>query len=485
MTFDLFTIGVLLAAAVVYQFLPVNWRGWSLMIGSIVVVYWLQPALPLRNADFILPTVTVVLAVGGWYLTRKPDDEAQQATLPQDRVTFAVITALLVGMAFFRYIDTDFRLTPAPPNPLWVAVGLGIVYVPVLALRRPIYARQWGTLAAAMIFIIALFVVLKANPLVMGVSSVGRALTGQDRTLAGAIDLNWLGFSYVAFRLIHTLRDRQTEQLPALSLQQYMTYIVFFPAFIAGPIDRAERFQEDMVALPAVKRFDGERFLRAFERISMGLFKKFVIADLLAVGLSLNPTNAALLENTFWAWVLLYGYALRLFFDFAGYTDIAIGIGILFGVQLPENFKAPYLKRDITTFWQSWHITLSNWARFYVFSPLSRNLLRRKPRPNPMLIVLATQTATMVTIGLWHGITWNFLIWGLWHGVALFVHKQYTDRTRKWYRSLKEKPWQYRAVEGVAWFITFHYVVLGWVWFAMPDLVQALNVYAALFGFAR
>ncbi|MEM6284683.1 MAG: MBOAT family O-acyltransferase, partial [Chloroflexota bacterium] len=365
---------------------------------------------------------------------------------------------------------------------LWVAVGLVAVYIPTVALRRPLYTRQWGTLAGAMIFIILLFVVLKATPLTTSVSSAGRALTGQDRALAGAIDLNWIGFSYVAFRLIHTLRDRQTGQLPALSLREYMTYIVFFPAFIAGPIDRAERFQQDMTALPQVKRFDGERFLRAFERICIGLFKKFVIADLLAVGLSLSPSNAPLLDSTFWAWVLLYGYALRLFFDFAGYTDIAIGIGILFGVQLPENFKAPYLKRDITTFWQSWHITLSNWARFYVFSPLSRNLLRRKPRPNPVLIVLATQTATMVTIGLWHGITWNFLIWGLWHGVALFVHKQYTDRTRKWYRTLKDKPWQSRAVEGVGWFITFHYVVLGWVWFALPTPSDSVQVIGRLFG---
>ncbi|MEM6283755.1 MAG: hypothetical protein AAF787_16310, partial [Chloroflexota bacterium] len=109
MTFDLFTIGILLAAAIIYQFLPATWRGWALMTGSIVAVYWLQPALPLRNADFILPTLTVVLALGGWYLTRKPDDDAQQATLPQDRIAFAVITVLVIGMAFFRFIDPDFR----------------------------------------------------------------------------------------------------------------------------------------------------------------------------------------------------------------------------------------------------------------------------------------------------------------------------------------------------------------------------------------
>ncbi len=485
MTLDLLTIGILFAGALLYQLLPPRWRGWALMAGSIVFIYWLQPPLPLRRADFLLPTATILLAIGGWVLTRKPDDADQQATLPQDRVTIAAASALVVGMAFFRYIDADFRLTPSlPPSPLWVAVGLAVVQVPLIASRRVMYRWHRGALLVGIVGIVALFVVLKTAPLATGVSSLGRALTGQDRTLAGAVDLNWLGFSYVAFRLIHTFRDRQTGQLPSLALREYITYIIFFPAFIAGPIDRAERFQGDFVALSAMKRFEARRFGTAFERICIGLFKKFVIADTLALGLSLNAANAAQAESTLWTWVLLYGYALRLFFDFAGYTDIAIGLGILFGITLPENFKAPYLKTNITTFWQSWHITLSNWARFYVFSPLSRGLLRRKPKPNPMLIVLVAHLATMTTIGLWHGVTWNFFIWGLWHAVGLFVHKQWSDRTRKWHRSLQEKPLQRRLWTGFAWFLTFHYVVLGWVWFALPQFDDAVRVFARLFGVA-
>ncbi|MCB0035681.1 MAG: hypothetical protein KDE51_16730, partial [Anaerolineales bacterium] len=132
---------------------------------------------------------------------------------------------------------------------------------------------------------------------------------------------------------------------------------------------------------------------------------------------------------------------------------------------------------------QSWHITLSNWARFYVFSPLSRNLLRRKPRPSPVLIVLICQLATMMTIGLWHGVTLNFLLWGIWHGLALFVHKQWSDRTRKWYRQLKERPWPFRAWTAFSWLLTFHYVVLGWVWFVLPEIGLAVQVFGKLFGF--
>jgi D-alanyl-lipoteichoic acid acyltransferase DltB (MBOAT superfamily) len=218
-------------------------------------------------------------------------------------------------------------------------------------------------------------------------------------------------------------------------------------------------------------------------RIALGFLKKFIIADTMAQGLSLTPANAAQADSIAFLWVLLYGYAVRLYLDFAGYTDIAIGIGILYGIRLPENFDRPYLKSNIAEFWQSWHITLSNWVRFYVFSPLSRWLLTRKWRPSSTVIVLFSQLATMVVIGLWHGITWNFFIWGLWHGIGLFVHKQWSDRTRKWYRRLGQHPWRERAWTVFAWFLTFNFVVLGWVWFALPSLQLSIEVFLGLFGF--
>ncbi|MCB0013633.1 MAG: hypothetical protein KDE34_17085, partial [Anaerolineales bacterium] len=170
------------------------------------------------------------------------------------------------------------------------------------------------------------------------------------------------------------------------------------------------------------------------------------------------------------------------YLDFSGYSDIAIGIGLLFGIRLPENFDWPYLQTNLTTFWQRWHITLSNWVRHYLFTPLSRSLLRRQPRPSPTLIVLVAQLATMIAIGLWHGLSWNFLVWGLWHGLGLFIHKQWSDRTRRWYRDLQATTWPRRLWAGLTWFITFHYVVLGWVWFLLPDLTLAWQTLARLFG---
>jgi D-alanyl-lipoteichoic acid acyltransferase DltB (MBOAT superfamily) len=405
-----------------------------------------------------------------------------------DAVTLGVIAALMVGVSLLRFVAVDYRLVAStPPPPLAVIVSLVVVAligVGIAVISRSVgrQATRKRALTALIVLIAGVFVVFKAEPLARELSRALRLQTGQDTSLASMVDLGWVGFSYVAFRLIHTLRDKQTGILPALALREYVTYVIFFPAYTAGPIDRAERFVEDYRALPTMRSLDANRFTLGATRIVIGLVKKFVIADMLALGLALNPVNAGQVATTIGIWGLLYGYALRLYFDFGGYTDIAIGIGILYGITLPENFSRPYVRTTITSFWQSWHMTLSNWARFYVFSPLSRWLLTRKAKPSSTVIVLAAQVATMVVIGLWHGMTLNFLIWGLWHGIGLFIHKQWSDRTRKWYRSLGEKPIQKRLWTAFSWLVTFHYVVLGWVWFALPDVSQSLRTFAILFG---
>lgn len=492
------TLGTILlfsAAALLYgALLPARWRGWALLVVSVIAVYALQPALPIRYSGFILPTVMLLLIVASWWTVREkaetqPDDQATFRRLDltrDDLTTLIVIIILIIAVSFLRFIHADYRLvasTPPPPETVIVSlVVVGILGAAIAIVSRRIKVKQKRLLTAMILLIVAFFVVFKTEPLATELSRILRSQSGQNTSLASMIDLGWVGFSYVAFRLIHTLRDKQTGILPALTLREYMTYVIFFPAFTAGPIDRAERFVEDYRALPTLNRLDANRFTLGTTRIMIGLLKKFVIADTLALGMALNPVNVGQVDSTLGMWVLLYGYALRLYLDFSGYTDIAIGIGILYGITLPENFSRPYLRTTITSFWQSWHMTLSNWARFYIFSPMSRWLLTRKPKPSPTVIVLATQVATMVVIGLWHGVTLNFLIWGLWHGIGLFVHKQWSDRTRKWYRALNDKPTQKRLWTAFSWLLTFHYVVLGWVWFALPDVSASLKAFTILFG---
>ncbi len=485
MTFDLSTIAIFGLAALIYNMLlPASWRGWGLLVGSVICVYGLQSASSIRFMDYILPTTTLILTIGVWWFTRKPDDEEQASFWKEDRLTLGLMVGLILGMSFMRFVDADYRLTASrPPEPLWVALALLLISLAMIAVwvisRR---LNPFLVLSSIISGIVALFILTKTEPFAISLSAVFRSFNGQDAQLANFSDLSWLGFSYVAFRLIHTIRDRQSGRLPALSLRAYMTYVIFFPAFIAGPIDRAERFIKDFQALPLINGRDAQRLIEGCTRIFIGIFKKFIIADSLANGMALNVTNAAQADNLFFLWALLYGYGLRLFFDFSGYSDIAVGLGILLGVKLPENFDRPYLKHNITLFWQSWHITLSSWARFYVFTPLSRRLLSREPKPSSMTIVFASQLTTMIVIGLWHGVTWNFLIWGVWHGVGLFIHKQWSDRTRKWYLRLKDKPYQRRVWTFTGWFLTFHFVVIGWVWFALPEMAQSFGVLRILFG---
>lgn len=509
MTLGLAAILVFGLAAVVYEaIIPGRWRGWALLLGSVVALFWLQAPLAPRYADFFLPSATVAIAVAGWWLSRPPrrafmspapsPSEGQPPTngdiavtrtyVRDDWLTLLVVLTTILGMALFRYVDADFRLTASrPPSPLFVAITaleVGLVFAALALILRRLPQRP--VLTGAIAALAALFVVVKYPPATAAVAGWWRGLTGQDVALAAPSDLAWLGFSYVTFRIIHTLRDRQTNILPDLSLRAYLNYIIFAPALIAGPIDRAERFLGDYLALPAQRAYDPARWGLGLWRIGEGLFKKFVIADLLAQGLSLTPSLAEQTNSTAALWLLLFGYGLRLYFDFGGYTDIAIGLGILFGIRLPENFDRPYTRTNITTFWQSWHITLSNWARFYIFTPLSRALLRRRrPGASPLLtpttIVLTSHLATMCVIGLWHGISWNFLIWGVWHAIGLFIHKQWSDRTRPWYRRLQARQWPRRAWALTTWALTILYVMLGWVWFLMPTTDAALQTYAKLF----
>lgn len=484
MTFDLTLILIMVGLALAYLFLGARWRSWALLIMSALAIYLLQPRLNIRFLDFALPTATLFLSILSWYLTQEVGAIKGSLKKQDNALALILLIGIVLGLSLFRFVEVGQRPLPSrPPEPLHVALILGGLLLLGAFLGLGVKRGQqrlilWGMIA----LIVGLFIVLKTESLATPLAAWLRDATGKDSSLASPFDLGWLGFSYVAFRLIHTYRDRQSGILPALDLRTYVSYVIFTPAFLAGPIDRAERFAADYEALPQLQNWDASRLYPAAERIMLGLFKKFVIADTLAQGMSLTPDLAAQTEQAPAMWLLLYAYALRLYFDFSGYSDIAIGLGLLFGIRLPENFKAPYLKTNITAFWQSWHMSLSNWVRFYVFSPLSRYLLSRKKRPSSTFIVFITQCTTMIVIGLWHGISLNFFIWGVWHGVGLFVHKQFSDRSRKWHRELKKKPVQYRVWQVAVWALTFHFVVLAWVFFALPETAEAVRVLGVLFG---
>lgn len=453
-----------------------RWRTWFLVAGSVLALYWLQPVTPIRRLDFWLPTATLALAMLVWIATC-PRENAPQ-THRQVVPTAVLIGGVILVIGVTRYVDPLCCITPTrPPGLPLILLALGILAILGIGFARLSPAVKWS-LTSLIVFALGLLLVLKTEPLARLASMGLRALTGQSVEQASALDIGWLGISYIIFRLVHALRDRQIGTLPALSFDEFISYVILFPTITAGPIDRADRFAKDLREPFTLSASD---VLEGGQRIVVGLFKKFVVADTLAL-LALNPANAAQTGSTVWLWVMLYTYAFRIWLDFAGYSDIAIGLGRLAGFRIPENFDRPYTKPDLTAFWNSWHMTLAQWFRSYFFNPVSRALRSGPKSIPPGAIIAFSQISTMVLIGLWHGVTWNYAVWGAWHGVGLFIHNRWANATRAQARKLRERPRLQFAVEVASSLLTFHYVVLGWVWFALPDIGLSLNFMRGLFG---
>jgi D-alanyl-lipoteichoic acid acyltransferase DltB (MBOAT superfamily) len=494
------------AALVIGWLFPSRFRPALILAGSLLAVYWLQPSTPIRNLDFWLPTASIGLAVIVWYIAAPSPakTETTQGTLDggekraSRRISFgaAVVLGVIFAVGLSRYLSPLCCLTRSrPPELLQIAlvVGSGIAIAALIARTRSRFSLAFG----AILVLLGLFLVLKASPLTVQASVGMRILSGQSPALAASIDLPWLGFSYLAFRLIHVLRDFQAGKLtgsktPAFTLSEFVSYTLFFPALIAGPIDRSQHFIGELRQVENCldgtslrqRLFSGEtldRLAAGGKRIFLGIFKKFVLADSLAL-FALNPQNAGEIESTFWMWVLLYAYTLRIYFDFSGYTDLAIGMGYWLGVRLPENFDRPYQRENLTSFWNSWHITLAQWFRAYFFNPVTRFLRSGGAALPAWVIILLGQLGTMVLIGLWHGISVNFAAWGAWHGLGLFVHNRWSGWMKSYTANLHSGSGLHTALRFSSWFLTFHWVALGWVWFALPAPETALSVFRLLGG---
>jgi D-alanyl-lipoteichoic acid acyltransferase DltB (MBOAT superfamily) len=462
-------------------------RAGLVLLASLLALYWMQPAVPIRNLDFWLPTASIGISACVWIITfrkkENPDraESIQKRFLPkfvigENQITILVLLGVILAVAFSRYLNLSAYLTPTTPPEIGpVLIGM-ILLLALMAGLSAGSGRRWVA-PLGILVLLGIFLVLKTDFLAQAAAGLLRRATGQSVALASALDIRWLGFSYLAFRQIHALRDRMTGRLPECSLREFMTYSVFFPAIASGPIDRLERFLPDLRSKAALA---APVLLAGGERIAWGIFKKFVIADTLAI-VALSAVNASQIRSPIWMWVVLYAYAFRIYFDFSGYIDIALGLGRWMGFTLPENFNRPYLQPNLTAFWNSWHITLAQWFRSYFFNPLTRAL--RSSRKLPIgAVILIGQLATMILIGLWHGVNWNFALWGLWHGAGLFVHSRWAEWSRDRVARLESRPGLKKAYTALSTLATFHFVVLGWVWFALPSVASSGMVFLRLFG---
>lgn len=272
-----------------------------------------------------------------------------------------------------------------------------------------------------------------------------------------------IGISFYTFQAISYLIDvyRKDTQVQK-NIANLGLYISFFPQLIAGPIVR----YHDIAKQINFRNHSSEKFSRGVMRFILGLAKKVLIANNLALvadQIFSTPTNEI---TTLAAWIGVVAYTFQIYYDFAGYSDMAIGLARMFGFDLLENFNFPYISKSIQEFWRRWHISLSSWFRDYLYIPLGGNRVSIKRTYINLFIVF-------FMTGLWHGSSWNFVIWGLIHGVFIVVE-------RLGFKSILKKIPSY-----VSQAYTLFIVMMAWVLFRADDYAFAQDFYKALFGFSQ
>lgn len=271
-----------------------------------------------------------------------------------------------------------------------------------------------------------------------------------------------IGISFYTFQtLTYSIDVYQKRCEPLKEVKDYVLYILMFPQLIAGPIVRF-----NAIATELVDRTAGyEKRLIGLYRFSVGLAKKVIIANPLGAFVDDSLANGIGVMDSSLSWLVITAYALQIFFDFSGYSDMAIGLGRMTGFTFPENFERPYRSGSITEFWRRWHITLSNWMRDYLYIPLGGSKVNSASR---LYINLGT---VFVLSGLWHGASWNFVLWGAFHGVFLILDRLFLKKL------LNKTP------RLIAVAITFVITLHGWVIFRIEDSSLAFDYYARMYSF--
>jgi alginate O-acetyltransferase complex protein AlgI len=280
-----------------------------------------------------------------------------------------------------------------------------------------------------------------------------------------------LGISFFTFQQIAYLVDVMRGAKVERDIVSYTLFVSFFPHLIAGPlVHHAEMIPQFKRARSGRSSVLAARGLAIF---AAGLFKKVVIADNLAQFVS--PVFAHLDAGggvtTPWAWLATLAYTLQIYFDFSGYSDMAVGLALLFGIRLPVNFRSPYKAASIIEFWRRWHITLSRFLRDYLYIPLGGNRLGENRRTINLLV-------TMLLGGLWHGAGWNFIIWGGLHGIYLCINHLWQRWRGDGARASAGLP-----AKILSWAVTFFAVVVAWVFFRARTAAGAWQMLGSLFGF--
>jgi len=330
---------------------------------------------------------------------------------------------------------------------IWLAAGAGrmmLVYLSAFCVLEYAVLRLWLKIIekqgrSGRLYVV--FLILAMAPLVLS-------------KLSGQFHLNVFGFigiSYMTFKILQMVIEIYDGIIKKIPVFDYFSFLLFFPSVLSGPIDRSRRYGEDLARVRSRKDYLEMAGSGIFQ-IMTGALYKFVLAAaiyqaLLWVGEKPGFINAL---------IYMYSYGFYLFFDFAGYSRMAIGTAYIFGVEMPQNFNAPFKSRDIKDFWDRWHITLSHWFRDYLFSRIMMRWIRNKRFNSRLTAASCAFMINMTVMGLWHGLDIYYIIYGLYHGMLLAVTEIWQKKSLFYKKHKKDK--SFIAVETV---ITFNLVMFG------------------------
>jgi alginate O-acetyltransferase complex protein AlgI len=331
--------------------------------------------------------------------------------------------------------------------------------------RARAQAQRKGLLVLALAGNLAVLGYFKYYDFFVSSSDNAAAIVGLDLPLSLKSIVLPVGVSFYTFMAISYVVDAYRGDFEPTTLEKFAVYLSFFPHLVAGPIVRPAELIPQIETPRNPRRVDTSR---AFYLIATGLFKKVVIANYLASSIVDQVFAAPGQHSSLEILIAVYAYAVQIYADFSGYTDIAIGIALLLGFTFPQNFDSPYAAVSVQDFWRRWHMTLSRWLRDYVYIPFGGNR-------GGTILTYRNLMLTMLIGGLWHGAAWTFVVWGGLHGAALVYERWRSDRLggrapvpTGWAR------WRARLV-------TFHFVCLAWIFFRADSFAAAWDMIEGLF----
>ena len=354
---------------------------------------------------------------------------------------------LLVSLFFYGWGEPVYILI------MLLSIAVDYVHGMLVERWRADDRKARRAVASSVIFNLAILVFFKYWDFLAGNIN---ALTGLHLPVLGLplpIGISFYTFQTMSYTIDVYRRDAPVQK----NLMTFGAYVTLFPQLIAGPIVRYKSVAEQLEG----RKEDLEKFVSGIQRFTVGAAKKVLLAN--AIGQLWEQSLAAQELTVVGAWLGLAAYAFQIYFDFSGYSDMAIGLGRMFGFEFLENFDYPYISKSVVEFWKRWHISLTTWFREYVYFPLGGNRVPKWKWIRNILIV-------WLLTGIWHGAGWNFLLWGLYYGVWMLAERLFLGK------------WLEKLPGVVRHFYTMVIVLLGWALFAVEDMGRLGTYFSALFG---